>query len=444
MNSRSKRLDNLSSFDLESDARLALVRRILDSQQFARSARLQDFLSYICRCALEDRLDEISEHRIGESVFERPSDYNPNEDNIVRSQARLLRQKLDAYFTSEGASEPVILRIPKGRYCPEFIERTESVEKPTNGIEPGRSAEATPSQWRTPLVGGLLIAIASLLVVIGVLAWFLARHIDFGQRDVSARSGPATASLWSQLFSPNLTTTVIVPDHTFAMLQEASDQHIDLATYLRRSSQTDNPNLRELEKILPRFPIRRYTTFDGVTTAVRVSQIAEQFRGRVQVRYARDMTLRDLSPGNVVLIGRPLSNLWNEVFESKLNFRFYSDLERGMIVVQNHSPRPGESAEYLPIDEGAKRTVYASLAFLPNLNNEGNVLIIAGNSSGSQEIAAEFATNEKLLSTFTNKLNQGNARLSYFEILLRTVTRDGVAQEPEVLAYRILEADRSK
>src|SRR5262245_53919905 len=130
---------------------------------------------------------------------------------------------------------------------------------------------------------------------------------------------PSRTALWSQLFSANLHTTIIAPDHTFAMVQEASNQHVDLATYLRRSSKPEHENLRQLEKILPAFSIRRYTTFDGVSTAVRVSQLAEQFGGRVVVRYARDMTLRELSPGHVVLIGRPLSNLWNEMFENKLN-----------------------------------------------------------------------------------------------------------------------------
>jgi hypothetical protein len=90
------------------------------------------------------------------------------------------------------------------------------------------------------------------------------------------------------------------------------------------------------------------------------------------------------------------------------------------------------------VDEGAKRTVYASIAFLPNLNKGGNVLIIAGNSSGSQEVAAEFVTNEKLLSAFTDKIRQGADRLPYFELLIRTMTLDGVAQEPEVMAYRVL------
>ena len=378
------------------DVRWELAQRIAVSQQFVKSARLQDFLLYVCRCSLENRVEEISEQRIGERVFERAPDYNPNEDNIVRSQARLLRQKLDAYFASEGANEPLILRIPKGGYAPEFVER--SVQSPA---EPVESAAPVHSQWRTPLVRGLLAAVAALVIVVIALAWLLGRPRESSMQP--APSSSAVGALWSQLFSANMTTTVIVPDHTFAMVQEASDQHVDLATYLRRSSKPEHENLRQLEKILPSFSIRRYTTFDGASTAVRVSQLAERFQGRVEVRYARDMTLREVSPGHVVLIGRPLSNLWNEMFENKLNFRFYSDLKRNVIICQNRSPQDGEQAEYLPVNEGAKRTVYASVAFLPNLNNSGNVMIIAGNSSGSQEVAAEFVTNEKLLNAFTRQ-----------------------------------------
>jgi hypothetical protein len=434
VNSRSKiSLDATSSepeFDLEADSRWRLAQRIIVSPHFAKSGRLQDFLLYVCRCALENRIDEIGEQRIGERVFGRAPDYNPNEDNIVRSQARLLRQKLDAYFAAEGGQEPIVLKIPKGGYTPEFVERPAPAP-----AEPAESVTAAYQQWRTPVVRGLLAAVAALVTVVIVLAWMLGR-----QGESSMPPSPASSSvnsLWSQLFSANLTTTIIVPDHTFAMAQEASNQHVDLATYLRRSYRPEHENLRQLEKILPAFSVRRYTTFDGVSTAVRVSQLADQFGGRVAVRYARDMTLRELSPGHVVLIGRPLSNPWNEMFESKLNFRFYSDLDRNLIICQNRSPQPGEQSEYLPVDEGAKRTVYASISFLPNLNNGGNALIIAGNSSGSQEVAAEFATNEKLLKTFTDKIQKGGDRLPYFELLIRTITLAGVAQESEVLAYRV-------
>jgi hypothetical protein len=54
---------------METDPRWLLVRRIVESEKFARSARIRDFLLYVSRAALEDRLDDISEHKIGERIF---------------------------------------------------------------------------------------------------------------------------------------------------------------------------------------------------------------------------------------------------------------------------------------------------------------------------------------------------------------------------------------
>jgi hypothetical protein len=58
--------------------------------------------------------------------------------------------------------------------------------------------------------------------------------------------------------------------------------------------------------------------------------------------------------------------------------------------------------------------------------------------TGSQEGAAEFATNEKLLGAFTDKIKEKGGRVPYFDVLIRTTTIDGHAQEPEVVAYRTL------
>ena len=416
---------------LEADPRWQLVQRIVASQHLSKSGRLQEVLLYVCRCALEDRGSEISEQRIGERVFQRPPGYNPNEDNIVRAQARLLRQKLEAYFGSDGITEPLILTIPKGGYAPEFVERS--------GDLSATPASPAPVRRGARRVRGLLALIGALVIVVAVLAWLLVQsNQQRAQSAVSARP-LAIHALWSQMFSEGMTTTVIVPDATEAMLQEATKQPVDLATYLRRSPQPKNEKLQELENTLRGFSIRRYTTFDGVSTAVKVTQLAGQFRGRFVVRYARDMTLPEFSPGNVVLIGRPATNLWGEMFDSKLNFRFFSDLRRDIAVCRNRAPQSGEQAEYLPVENGPKRTVYAAVAFVPNLNDSGNVLIIAGMSSGAQEIAAEFVTNEKLLHAFANRISKDVHRLPHFEILIRTITLAGVAQEPEVIAYRVLD-----
>ena len=47
-----------------------------------------------------------------------PPDITRSEDSIVRTHARLLRQKLTEYFAGEGATEQIMVEIPKGHYLP--------------------------------------------------------------------------------------------------------------------------------------------------------------------------------------------------------------------------------------------------------------------------------------------------------------------------------------
>jgi len=403
------------------DGRWELVVRIAESSCFAKSARLRDFLLYVCRTALENHTGEISEQKIGQRVFHRPSDYNPNEDNIVRSHARLLRQKLEAYFAAEGASEPVILRIPKGGYVPEFVERP-AVAEPTKPapVQPARSDR---------LVAILAAAVALLSLTVALQSWLMMRTKP------SASSGPSPkiAALWSQLFSEKFPTTIVIPDDTFAMLHEASGQPQTLESYLRRAA-PDSP----LQTLLPNFPVRRYTTYDGVTAALRIMQLAQGFPGRVVVRYARDIALRDLSPGNVILIGRPSSNLWTELFQPKLNFHIYFDDDRRHVVCKNTRPQPGEENEYVPQLQGTQFDAYSAVALVPNLNG-GNVLVIRGSVGSSQEGAADFVTSETLLGRLAEKIGHLGARFPYFDVLLRTTTIDGMSQEPSMVAYRVLD-----
>jgi hypothetical protein len=97
-----------------------LACRVAASQGLSKSELLPGFLLYVCREYLLGRAHEISEQRIGIRVFNRPPGYNPGEDNIVRSYARLLRKRLDAYFANEGSSEPLRITIERGGYVPTF------------------------------------------------------------------------------------------------------------------------------------------------------------------------------------------------------------------------------------------------------------------------------------------------------------------------------------
>src|SRR5438874_4018919 len=89
-----------------------------------RSARIRDFMAYVCEKKFIDPSIEIHEQEIGVRVFGRKPDYDTMADNVVRVTASQTRRKLEHYFVTDGASEPVILEIPKGQYTPVFHERT--------------------------------------------------------------------------------------------------------------------------------------------------------------------------------------------------------------------------------------------------------------------------------------------------------------------------------
>lgn len=145
-----------------------LVRRVASSITFEKSPRLRAFLLHVCRCALENKPGEATEHQIGVNVYGRLPTYNPNEDNIVRSQARLLRMKLEHHFINDGKDESVVIKIPKGQYLPVF--ETRPIEPPAQPDLP------IPSKQKTPRLRSFLPVVAVVL-----LGLWLAKSI-FRQR----------------------------------------------------------------------------------------------------------------------------------------------------------------------------------------------------------------------------------------------------------------------
>jgi adenylate cyclase len=101
----------------------AELDRVLASDVFAASARLQRFLRYVVEQSLQGKGDELKEYSIGTSVFDRDEQYDPRIDSIVRVEAGRLRAKLDEYYNGTGASDELVIRIPRGTYAPVFERR---------------------------------------------------------------------------------------------------------------------------------------------------------------------------------------------------------------------------------------------------------------------------------------------------------------------------------
>jgi hypothetical protein len=159
----------MAGFVLECDATdqecRALVEKILRSSEFHRTTRLRDFLLYVVDRKLAQSPSDITESLIGHRVFGRPANYNTGEDSIVRTEARLLRQRLDRYFSEEGASEPLLLEIPKGSYVPKFYRRDQG-----STVPPAVSVAAPPKPRVRPTSVGLVCACG---ILTALLAWQL-------------------------------------------------------------------------------------------------------------------------------------------------------------------------------------------------------------------------------------------------------------------------------
>jgi serine/threonine-protein kinase len=111
--------------------------RILASPQFAQSERLSRFLRLVVASAQKG--EALKEYRIGVEVFDRGRDFDPRTDPIVRVQAAKLRSKLLEYYSAGGASDPLVISVPKGGYAAD-VRAAAPAAAPEPAAVPARSA----------------------------------------------------------------------------------------------------------------------------------------------------------------------------------------------------------------------------------------------------------------------------------------------------------------
>jgi hypothetical protein len=96
------------------------LQRIVVSEVFRRSARMERFLSLAVDRALIGQPEKLKEYALGRDVFNRDEDYDPRTDSIVRVEAQRLRRKLREYYESYGRDDRVIVEFHSGSYVPLF------------------------------------------------------------------------------------------------------------------------------------------------------------------------------------------------------------------------------------------------------------------------------------------------------------------------------------
>src|SRR3954469_6325249 len=122
-------IENAMSLDTpEPDAIRSALERIVASPQLESSPSLCRFLRYVVEETLAGRGGLIKEYSLGAEVFARGDDFDPRIDPIVRVQARNLRNRMVKYYLGPGATEDVVIEMPKRTYVPVFRAREAPAE----------------------------------------------------------------------------------------------------------------------------------------------------------------------------------------------------------------------------------------------------------------------------------------------------------------------------
>jgi hypothetical protein len=407
------------------------VERVLYSRYFQRAPLLSAFLAYVCQRAVEDASARISEYEIGVNVFHRASSFDPREDNIVRTYARQLRKRLEEYYATDGEHDELRIEIPRGGYVPVFTARTmpevpilEPVVAPASLREVPRHSRK--AQFRLWLRGILFLTLYS-AAFLWIAQWVLKPHLPLEHRS-------ALHPLWTQLFSHDRDTFLVPGDTGFVILQQVNHRTFSLAEYLSWFSVEAQGNTLAMSYLKD----QTYTSMLNLTIVSSLQRLPEAIPDRFVIRAVKDLRFDDLRDGNAILLGSNYSNPWDELFQDHLNFRFVNDPKADRYWIVDQRPERGEAAEYAPETMSFSHRTYAVLAFLPNLNKTGHVLLVQGLDAAGTQAAADMLFDGDELQPLLGKAMAARRHLDGFELLIEanSLGPDSHATSSQIVASR--------
>jgi hypothetical protein len=423
--------------DLTADERWQLVQRIVSSPPFQRSARLRELLEYLSERTIHGHSHELTEQQIGSTLFHKPSGYSSLEDSSVRVHVRQLRLKLHEYFDEEGRCEPLVLSIPKGSYNPVFKPATKAAVPSQEVLSRGGAAHL----WRKRTLFAFLFCVVLVAVSIPLIYEVVRRSVVGSTASIANPPWP-----FSEIFDARHQTIVVVADTNYGMFRILTGKPGSLDQYLRREFPPSTVTLRPGgadARLSGYISNSALTSFADVANVVSLLDMAGPLRGRVSVRYPRDLGMRDLDHENYVFLGSAGSNPWVYLFQNKLNFRESEAVVGNSVkAFTNTSPLPGERDRYEGLRwTGTMGEDYATIALLPNMTNDGSVLVLQGLQQEGTEAAGRFLADPENRRQLKSALGVSSAsdfrsEKIWFEALIRSRTVAGAPNSTTLVGVR--------
>jgi hypothetical protein len=414
----------------------SLARRVANAPQLNGSPKLRDFFFYVVDCAVREAPDEATEQQIGMHVFHRQPGYSSGDDSIVRSQARLLRAKLAAYFATDGLHEPIIIEIPKGQYFPIFRQAVEVKKQAlastpeTPSIQPSIVAaervhtepEYPPARAAEDHHHARLRWLRNAIACI-VIALFMGGSGGYLWRGrLDHPSTPALDAFWKPFYASN-NALVIYSNPTF--IGDPSTglrllQSVPLGTNNNISSSGE--------------PVDETYTGTGEAEAIHIlTQLFDMHSASFTLKRSRLVTWDEARSRSLIFVGAPSQNTALNDLQTLNQFRIATASEHHGYIINLH-PQKGEPASF-PLQSPTEET--AIVALLPGIQPDTRIAVFSGLSTVGTQAAVEFLSQPSSVTALIQRVGTANGTLKPFEAVLQISTSKGVAIEASFLAIHL-------
>jgi hypothetical protein len=406
--------------DLGSDAlqhpHWALVERIAASQHLQSSARLKDFLLYVASCALKGATEEVSEHFIGIKVFQRSPGYNSAEDSIVRTHARLLRQKLADYFQNEGIWEETVVEIPKGHYLPVFRPRIQAAASQPAATTAG--VDADPAKPKQALRRArLLLATAVLVSIAGVGGWSAWKWVS-GRAHRGAFSS-IVERFWGPFFGENSSLVI----YSNALFVGDSTNGLRYAPYPTDANPAVTGNY-----------VDTYTGIGELNGVYELTRLFDGHHASFTLKRSLLVTWDEAKQRNLIFIGSVAENPALRVMPNMMDFTLTAG--DGFSGIVNRNPRAGELRLYSRPEHPLTKD-YAVVALLPGLEPGRRTLVFSGLMTFGTQAAVEFACRPEGLEQLVHAAADPRGSVHPFEAVIETTLGGDVPLESKLVAIHV-------
>ena len=410
----------------------AEIEKLVASHALHGSESLCKLLRYLGKQALEHPGTAVKEYQIATEVFGRQADFDPQLDSMVRVQAGRLRTKLAEYYNTEGATDRIVVELPKGSYAVAFHERANAAVAHGNGSGTGTWAndrvESTgAAAARRYLAPVLSVALIVALVTIGWLLWMR-----------SEPGGPSSANVAGEILAPAPIRTfwkgfVRGPEEPWVIFSNAA--------FVGRP----NTGMRYYDAAKDaKSPILDHYTGVGEVLAVHSLDIVfSQLHQALRVKRGSLFSLDDAKNNDLIFMGSPSENLTLLEIPSTTEFVFKkveSGPQEGNVEIVNVHPVKGEADRYvLGPSNTSLADDYAVVALVKGISPEHSELILAGTTTIGTQAAVEYVTRENYLDELLKRMNVTQpSELRPFEAVIHVKVARGVPVESSLVALRVL------